>query len=85
MAIDRTPKQQSTSKGVAGEPQEDVRFATGRDHPSESEHDHTRNKLKGESDRRLQEQSRDPDAPGPSEGAENGLVSSIRTGKPHNG
>ena len=69
---------------LAGEPDEDAHLATGRDHPSESEHDHRRNQLKGESDKRLKEQARDPEAPHPS-GAENGTLNTTRPGNPHNG
>ncbi len=32
-------------------------LATGRDHPAETEHDHQRQKLHGESDRRLKKQA----------------------------
>lgn len=80
MAQDR-----SRTPGAAGEPHEDTRFATGRDHPSESEHDHKRNRLKGESHRRLEKAAQDPDAPKPGAGAENGEFSTVRTGRPHNG
>lgn len=35
----------------------DYKDSSGRDHPAQSEHDHARNELHGESDRRLQKQT----------------------------